>query len=162
MQKRSDRLLEASLDKEDYDPNDLITIKVPLSLPYVTDGNDFQRVDGEIELGGRVYKFVKRKIFQGQLVLLCLPDDRKTHLNTAKEDFFKTANNLSAIPDSKKQGNGNTASFRFLQGDYDDQRTGWISCTPENRIEYPSPSDQTRWPSPFYPVPGQPPETRMA
>jgi hypothetical protein len=155
-------MLEAFLDKEGYDTNDLITIKVPLCLPYVNDWSDFQRVNGEIELGGRVYKFVKRKIFQGQLILLCLPDDEKTHLKTAKEDFFRTANDLSAIPCSKKQGNGNTASLKYLQGDYDDQRSGWFSRTSENQVEYPLPADQTRWPSPYYPIAGQPPETRTA
>jgi hypothetical protein len=162
MQNRSDRLLEASLDKEEYDPNDLITIKVPLSLPYVTDWADFQRANGEIEIGGRVYKFVKRKIFQGQLILLCLPDDRTTNLKTAKEGFFRLANDLSAIPASKKQHNGNTASFEHLQGNYDDQRHGWLSCISENRVVYPSPADQTRWPSPTSAIPGQPPETATA
>lgn len=162
MQNRSDRVLEASLDKEEYDPNDLITVKVPLTLPYVNDWSDFQRANGEIEIEGRVYKFVKRKICQGQLILLCLPDDRKTHLKTAKEDFFKLANDLSAIPSAKKPHNGNTASFKYIQGDYDDQRTGWLSGTTENRVEYPVPADQTRWPSPSYTIPGQPPETRAA
>jgi hypothetical protein len=162
VQNRTDRLLEASLDKEAYDPNDLMTIKVSLSLPYVTDWSDFQRTNGEIEIGGRVYKFVKRRIYQGQMILLCLPDDRKTRLKTAKEDFFKTANDLSAIPSSKKQCNGNTASFKYLQGDYDDQRPGWLSRTLENREGYPTPADQTRWPSPSYAIPGQPPETRTA
>lgn len=162
VQNRSDRLLQASLDKEEYDPNDLITIKVPLSLPYVTDWSDFQRVNGEIEMGGRVYTFVKRRIFQGQLILLCLPDDHKTHLKTAKEDFFRLANDLSAIPSSKKQGNGNTASIQHLQSDYEDLRPGWLAGIAENRIEYPSPADQTRRPSPFYTIPGQPPDTRTA
>jgi hypothetical protein len=155
-------MLEASLDKEGYDANNLITIKVALSLPYVNDWSDFQRVNGEIESGGRVYKFVKRKIYQGQLILLCLPDDQKTYLKTAKEDFFKTANDLSAIPSSKKQGNGNSASLKYLQGDYDDQRPGWLSCTSEDQVEYPLPADQTRWPSPSYAIPWQPPETRTA
>jgi len=162
MQNKSDRMLEASLDKEGYDANDLITLKVPLSLPYVNDWSDFQRVNGEIELGGRVYKFVKRKIYQGQLILLCLPDDQKTHLKTAKEDFFKSVNDLSAIPSSKKQGNGNTPSFKYTQGDYDDQRPGWLFCTSADQVEYPIPADQTRWPSPYYSLPGQPPETRTA
>jgi hypothetical protein len=162
MQNRSDRLLEASLDEERYDTNDLITIKVPLSLPYVTDCSDFQRVNGEIELGGRVYKFVKRKIYQGRLILLCLPDDQKTSLKTAKEDFFKTANDLSAIHTAKKQGNGNTACFKYIHGDYDDQRPGWVSRTSQNRVEYPLLENQTPWPSPFCAIPGQPPDTRTA
>jgi hypothetical protein len=158
MQNRSDRVLEASLDKEEYDPNDLITVKVPLTLPYVNDWSDFQRANGEIEIEGRVYKFVKRKICQGQLILLCLPDDRKTHLKMAKEDFFKLTNDLSAIS-SKKQHNGNTTSFKYIQGDYDDQRPAYLSRTSENGVEYPVPADQVRWPSPYYTIPGQPPET---
>jgi hypothetical protein len=155
-------MLEASLDKEAYNMKDLITIKIPLSLPYLNNWSDFQRVDGEIELDGRIYKFVKRKVYDGQLILLCLPDDHKMHLKAAREDFFKSVNDLSAIPSSKKQNKGNTAAFKNMQGDYDDQSPGWLSCTVENQVEYPLPADQTQWPSPSYAIPGQPPETRTA
>jgi hypothetical protein len=160
VQTRADRMLETSLDKEGYDTNNLITIKVPLSMPYVNSWSEFERVNGEIEVAGRVYKFVKRKIYEGQLILLCLPDDQKTHLKAAREDFFKSANDLTASSSSKKQGN--TASFKNIQGDYDDQHPGWLTCTLENQVAYPMPADQTRWPSPSYAIPGQPPEPGKA
>jgi hypothetical protein len=153
-------MLETSLDTEEYNTDDLITIKVPLSMPYVNSWSEFQRVNGEIEVAGRVYKFVKRKIYEGQLILLCLPDDQKTHLKAAGDDFFKSVNDLSATSSSKKQGN--TASFKNIQGDYDDQCPGWLSCTLESQVEYPWPADQARWPSPSYAIPGQPPEPRTA
>jgi len=155
-------MLEASLDREAYDTHDLITLSIPLSMPYLSSWQEFQKATGEIEVDGRIYKLVKRRVYEGQLILLCLPDDQKTHLKTAKEDFFKSVNDLSAIPSSKKKANDNTTSFKNTQSDYDDQYPQWLSSIFETRLEYPLPADQTRWPSPSYAIPGQPPDTRSA
>ncbi|HKG69981.1 MAG TPA: hypothetical protein VKA92_14000, partial [Segetibacter sp.] len=93
-QQQSDVRLEASLDKQDYNDADLVTIKVPLSLPYVNNQQNFERVDGEITVNGKILKYVKRKIADGNLILLCLPNDHKMRIESAKEEFFKYTNDL--------------------------------------------------------------------
>ncbi len=102
LQQQSDEQFRASLDKNDYNAQDLITIKIPLSVPYQVESKDFERVDGEINLDGKIYKYVKRKISNGDLILLCLPDQNKMRLQTAKDDFFKFANDLQQNSSSKK------------------------------------------------------------
>jgi hypothetical protein len=123
-QQQSDRRLEVSLDKKEYNEEELITLKVPLSLPYQTDQAHFERVDGEITFKGKIYKYVKRKISGGNLVLLCLPDYNKMHLKKEKEDFFKDTNNLAENSSSKKQENSK-ASYKNFLSEYDQFETSF-------------------------------------
>lgn len=87
LQQKETSSLEATLDKEDYNEKDLITFKIPLSMPYQTSRSDFERVDGEVTISGTIYKYVKRKIEDGQLILLCLPNYKKMSLLRAAAEF---------------------------------------------------------------------------
>ncbi len=124
-QQKADKQLVASLDKEAYNDNDLITIKIPLSLPYQTDQRDFERVDGEIKLNGTIYKYVKRKVYHGELVLLCLPDHNKMKLESAKGEFFKLANSLQTNTPTKKPVNSSTVSINNILSEYDSLFQNW-------------------------------------
>jgi hypothetical protein len=158
-QGRSARMLTAAVDKGDYDSTNLITISIPLNVPYLSDWTDFQRVDGEVEVGGKIYRFVKRKVFDGRLILLCLPDENKTQLQAAGKDFFKSVNDLSSTPAGKKQ-NTVPSTCKVFPADYDDQHPVWRPGPTGSLTIYALPVDQIQWPSPSYPIPGQPPETR--
>ena len=94
LQHRSNISLEAKLDLNDYAASDLIELKVQLNLPYLTNWKDFQRCDGEIVLNNVHYKYVKRKITDGNLILLCLPNVNNTRIEKVKEDYFKTIHDL--------------------------------------------------------------------
>ncbi len=100
-QQQADIQMIASLDQDEYNAADLITIKIPINLPYQSNWKEFERVDGEVNIEGKIYKYVKRKVQDGELVLLCLPDKNKTRLTTAKDEFFKYANNLVQHNSSK-------------------------------------------------------------
>ena len=117
-QQQSDQTFIAALDNDTYNEADLLTIKVPISIPYQNDRQNFERVDGEINYQGKIYKYVKRKIENGQLVLLCLPDHNKMRLQSAKDDFFKTANDLVQNNQSKKSDHSKNTSFKNLASDY--------------------------------------------
>lgn len=116
-QKQSDIRLEASLDNDDYNDAELITLQVPLTVPYQIDRQDFERVNGEVSYQGKIYKYVKRKISGGQLVLLCLPDHNKMRLQSAKDDFFKNANDLVQNNHSKKSDHSKT-NVKNISSDY--------------------------------------------
>ncbi len=82
LEQKADNTIVAKIDNQDYNNADLITLTVPLSMPYLQDSKDFEKKDGEITLHGKVYHYVKQKISQGNLVLMCLPDEQKTHLHS--------------------------------------------------------------------------------
>ena len=117
-QQKSDQTFVAALDNDNYNDAELLTIKVPISLPYQNDRQNFERVDGEITYKGKIYKYVKRKIVNGSLVLLCLPDHNKMQLQSAKADFFKSANDLVQNNQSKKSDHSKNTSFKNLASDY--------------------------------------------
>jgi len=105
MQHKASQQLEAVLDNNSYDESELIELKVPVHLPYQNSWTSYQRYNGEIELNGVMYKYVKRKLANDTLYLKCIPNTQKMYLETAKNDFFKISNNLLQNSNSKKQDN---------------------------------------------------------
>lgn len=119
IQQNADTKLEAKLDRNEYNEEDLIEIKVPVSMPYQTDWAAFERYDGEVEVNGIHYKYVKRKVQGGQLVLKCIPNQAKQQLESAKGDLFKMANDLQQDNGAKKSGTSNLSLVKSVLGDYE-------------------------------------------
>jgi hypothetical protein len=125
LQERSDVQLEARLDNNDYNESELIEIRVPINLPYHNDWTDFERYDGEAEINGIHYKYVKRKVEKGELVLMCLPNNEKQLLQTARDNFFKLVNDLQQPDSGKKTDKGNSNSFKSLFSEYQQEKNNW-------------------------------------
>lgn len=119
VQQSADNKLEAKLDRNDYDESQLIEIKVPVNMPYQSDWAGFERVDGDIEVNGIHYKYVKRKVQDGQLVLKCIPNQDKQRLESAKDDIFKMTNDLQQDNAAKKSGTPNPVPVKNIISDYD-------------------------------------------
>jgi hypothetical protein len=92
---KSDEAITAQIDSNNYKDNDLLEVKVPLNMPYVIN-SDFERVDGRMEYQGVHYDYVKRKVSNDTLYLLCLPNKGKTALAIAKSDYTKAVNDIPA------------------------------------------------------------------
>lgn len=116
MQQRVSTRLDERLDNNDYSDAQLMELKLPLHLPYQTDWSGYQRCNGEIELNGMIYTYVKRKVASDTLFLLCIPNVQKTHLETAKNDFFRLSNGLV----DNRHSDDSKISLKSLQGDYDE------------------------------------------
>lgn len=125
MQQQADKELQSSLDNDIYDEADLITISLSLSLPYITDNVNFERIDGEVQIGSNIYKYVKRKFSHGKLILLCLPDEHRTQLQNARNEFFKQTNDLQKHND-KKQDTNHTIRLQNLLANYDKPINDWL------------------------------------
>ena len=97
----SDKQLVAKLNTDKYSDSQLVEFKVALNLPYFTDWKDYERRDGEIEINGVHYKYVKMKVAGDSVHLLCLPNTNKTLLSNAKMEYAKQINDT---PSGKKQG----------------------------------------------------------
>ncbi|MEP7278849.1 MAG: hypothetical protein ABI813_09425 [Bacteroidota bacterium] len=120
VQQEADTKLEARLDRNEYDESQLIEIRVPVNMPYQSDWASFERYDGEIEVNGIHYKYVKRKVQDGQLVLKCIPNKAKQRLESAKEDLFKISNDLQQDNNAKKSSAPTSIPVKNALGDYDD------------------------------------------
>jgi hypothetical protein len=117
LQHKADIRLEARLDNKYYDESHLIELKVPINLPYQTSWASYERYDGEIELDGKLYKYVERKVADDTLYLKCLPNAEKMHLEDAKDNFFLNVNDL-AQNDHNQQDQSKTSVFKKLIGDF--------------------------------------------
>lgn len=155
-QQKADTKLEARLDKNDYDESSLIEMRVPLNMPYQISSSSFERFDGEIEIDGIHYKYVKRKIENGQLVLMCLPNQTKMKLESAKDDFFKLVNDLQHPSQTKNPADGHASKNPVTE--YWQQQNNWsveqfaVLHTPLVNAFAALPS------SPIITTPAQPPE----
>jgi hypothetical protein len=120
MENRADRQLEARLDNNSYDESQLISIKVPSThLSYYNSSSEFERVDGQIEVGGIQYKYVKRRLFNDSLELLCIPNQTAMRLHSAKNEFFKLVNDLQQQNgQGKKSGSHPGGSRNFSPLDF--------------------------------------------
>ena len=94
-QQQADKGLEARLDRNEYDDTQLYSIRIPLTnLSYYNNYSSFQRVDGQIDIDGIRYKYVKRRIYKDSLELYCIPNETAIQLQHAKNDFFRQVNDL--------------------------------------------------------------------
>jgi hypothetical protein len=150
--------LEARLDQNNYDESELISIKISaVNLPYYTNSKLFERVDGHVEINGIKYKFVKRRMFNNCLEFLCIPNRTAMNLQTAKENYFKSVNDIQIGTQTKKSGSHQSSSksisfeYYLLKGIV---LGNYYSLNSTNG----SPFDQTHISSAFLSLPEQPPE----
>lgn len=90
MQSSSDANLEKQVDKDRYDRASLITIKTKLDLPYYTSSTQYERAYGSVTIKGVNYQYVKRRVHNDTLELLCLPNEARTRIQAVSNDLTKT------------------------------------------------------------------------
>ena len=113
--------MQAELDKNDYNQSDLISIKVAASLPYGSSSEQFERVDGNIDINGVSYTYVKRRFYQDSLELLCIPNIAMTGIKNARDEFAKLANDFVNYNSSSKKAQSHHAhSAKFSMQDFTD------------------------------------------
>lgn len=118
--------LIASVEEEQFHPDDLLTLTVPLALPYQTDWADWEKARGEIEIDGVRYQYVQRKVTGGQMVLQCLPNKVQTKIESARDRFFNLANSFQADDGAKKDASSSAVKFsKPALTDFDDSCIAW-------------------------------------
>ena len=107
-QQQAETKLEARLDKHQYDDDQLVSIKIPLTtLAYYNSNSTFERVNGQVDINGVHYNYVKRRIYGDSLELLCIPNTTAMVLQKVKNDFFRQVNDLQ----QQNQGKKNNTNF---------------------------------------------------
>jgi hypothetical protein len=118
LEQKADVQLESQLDNNNYDESELISIKVPAAhLSSYTLSSKFERVDGQIEVKGIMYKYVKRRVFNDSVELLCIPNQQAMQVLNARDDFFKLVNDLQHTGQGKK-GDAHPGSSKNFSIDY--------------------------------------------
>lgn len=82
---KADKEMDARLDDNSYDESQLISFKVPITrLSYYNPSSEWERVEGSIEVGNVYYKYVKRRMVDDSLEVLCIPNSVATRLLAVK------------------------------------------------------------------------------
>jgi hypothetical protein len=108
LQVKSGQAMRDRFDSENYSAEQQLTIKVPITIPYATDSRGYERVDGEFEHKGQVYRLIKQKLQSDTLFIVCIKDNQAAKINQALADYVKT---FTDKPESSKQSSG--PMFKF-------------------------------------------------
>ena len=115
--------LTQALDNNEYNDDDLLLVTKPVNLPYYNNTTDFTSAEGETEINGVYYRYVKYRINNNQLEMLCLPDNKKTKIRNAKNNYFS----LTADVEKKSDGKGTPAKSNSLKNSFTDFEENTIS-----------------------------------
>ena len=130
-----DAQLEAHLDENNYDELQLVSIKAPATyLSYYNNSKLYERVDGQLEINGVQYKYVKRRLFNDSVELMCIPNQMAMKLRVAKNDFFKLVNDLQPKENKKNHSNFSknistdyqTVNPHFSLNDMNSATSSWV------------------------------------
>jgi hypothetical protein len=115
---KANELMEEKLDNGKYDAAQLIVIKIAIAQmpPYLEGTTDYVRIDGQIEIAGTEYNYVKYRFNKDTLELLCIPNKEATKLDVAKNDLLKIMNEVQSSSQNKR-ANPN-AAFKNFGFDY--------------------------------------------
>ena len=106
--------LEQKIDSGQYSDDQLLEIKIPISVPYYSN-TKFETFYGETQFNGEHYRYVKRKISGDTLYLLCLPHIEKDNIVAAKKDFINSANDIQNNAPQKQE---HQSLLKILQSVY--------------------------------------------
>ncbi len=116
-----------NLDEDRYSGADVLTFQIPLTVPYYSGTQDYERVNGEFEHEGEVYRLLKQKLYRDTLYIVCVKDRESKKINQALTDYVKT---FTDKPVNAKQQN--TKQLQAFSKDYfsthistESQSTGW-------------------------------------
>lgn len=116
---QSDIVLQQALDQDKYNDDQLISIKQPTNLPYYSNSKAFSRIDGEVEIDGTTYKYVKVRIYNDSLEMLCIPHIEKMKIQQSKQAYAKVANDFQQ-DSNKKKSDDNSKSFQKQLSEYEE------------------------------------------
>lgn len=158
-EQRATTQLEAHLAVDAYDASELITLTVPLSLPYQTDWSHWEKVRGTVRIDGITYQYVQRKVVNGQMMLQCIPNKQQAKIESARDRFVALANSFQADGSHKQDASSKMVKItKPSLTDYDDHWLGWriAPFSPQtNAFLFFTPC---HFPQLTLPVQGQPPK----
>ncbi len=96
---RSDVQLVNQMYDTRFNSAKLVEIKVAVNMPTQQDWSEYENVQGQVQVKGNYYNYVRLKLTRDTMYFLCLPNTVKDHLAKANGIAAKNSND---IPSTKK------------------------------------------------------------
>jgi hypothetical protein len=97
---QSEKLFEEQISKNNYEPDDLFEVKIPVKMSTVQDWTDYAYISGRVEFKSTDYNYVKLKMTRDTIYLMCVPNYKTTKLST---NNIIDAKGVPEIPVNKKE-----------------------------------------------------------
>lgn len=126
---QSEEKFAAQVEANKYRDAELVQISIPFNLPYTQNSSQFEALEGSVELNGTLYNYVKRRIYNDTLYIMCLPNQQRTQLIKEKSSFAGEVNDFAATK-KEKESNAKKAS---VGPEYNNTITRYsfnLFCTP--------------------------------
>ena len=112
---RADQALFKVLDWQQYNEDELITIKQPTHLPYYSSHTDFRTLRGEIDIDGIHYQYVQYRILNDSIELRCIPHHDKMKVRKAEQDYAGNLLDLQQEGAGKQPGSSKKITSLFSE-----------------------------------------------
>lgn len=155
LQQKADQQLEARIDNSQYDESQLIEIRVTMNMPYQERFTEFERHYGQIEIDGKNYTYVKRKVEGDVVILKCIPNHSRQQLKNIDSDLTK-ANSGNETDQPGKQTP--TSFAKNFWSEYDGERNHALLAQPVPLNTVPCSAYACFLPETLRNTPHQPPE----
>lgn len=147
---RADR----QLDAEDFAGNPVVTLKIPITVPYAIYSGDgeYKHARGDFEHKGEFYRLVKQRLFQDTLYVVCVKDEKRASINNAFEKYVQTFSDHT--PDFAKELRTLPGFIKdFISRDFAilTESAGWEQCLSRH-------SHSVLFPVDYHPSVNHPPE----
>lgn len=90
LQYRNARQLIKKFDEGAYDLKQTQILKIPFKSPSLAGSETFERMDGDFERHGEVYRIIKSRLFRDTFHIVYMKDKTSTALNKALSDYVRT------------------------------------------------------------------------
>lgn len=101
--------MDEKIIHDQFNENQTVTIKVPLTLPYPSANESYERAEGDFEYQGEFYKLVKQKHAKDTLYLICVKSVEEKHAFQIFSDLVKLSTDQT--PSTHNQNSKTIVSF---------------------------------------------------
>lgn len=117
--------LSEMLDSDMYDLGGSVTFKIPLTVPYGVNSENYQPVSGQFEKDGVVYRMVKQRFHDDTLYIVCIKDEASSELNNALTEIAQSFAGQSDDGAQKTAPQGLIKDFMCMMVNLSSLGTGW-------------------------------------
>jgi hypothetical protein len=100
LQYKNSVAMTARFDSDQYDESLSVTLKIPMSIPYLSDDAEFKRVDGVFQYKGEFYRLIKQQYAREMLTVVCIKDTEKKRIHEAISDYVMSFTDTGDDQDS--------------------------------------------------------------
>lgn len=124
---RSDQLLAKKIEADLFHDDELVELKIPVTLPYPIQQNGFERVDGKFEHNGTYYKLIKQKLENDTMYIVCIRDVQSKQIADTLKDYVAKTNDLPLNSKSLNLFGKFLKDFESVETGLPHQVGGWSS-----------------------------------